>query len=85
MTTESFIDWLTNEKKMNNRSAKDVVSRCKRVQKISGCTKINFQTKEKLENKPTFLVCSFYIKSQLRRSISLYLEFLLQLEGIYHV
>lgn len=76
MDYDKFYQWLIEEKSLSNRSAKDVVSRCKRI-----CTKIlfvddlNSETIDLLNSNDEFLNCSMFIKSQLRRAVSLYAEF----------
>lgn len=78
MYTE-FKKWLLNEKKLSAASSSDVVSRIFRVQKI-----IAVDLKEKpvdelimlLNREPNFQSLSVSVKSQLRRAIKLYKDFL---------
>lgn len=71
----TFYNWLVDEKKMSTRSAKDVISRIKRVEKIISSSKINESTLEKLQSTDSFLELSMFIKSQLKRAVMLSLEY----------
>ena len=75
MDYTKFQEWLQNEKGMSLRSARDVISRIKRVLLLSGAEKITSETVEMLNQNETFQDCSMFIKSQLRRSVVLYNEF----------
>lgn len=75
MDYQMFLDWLVNERKMNTRSARDVVSRLKRVVNMLGSDNIDENTITILNGIEVFDNCSMFIKSQLRRSVSLYLEY----------
>jgi hypothetical protein len=74
---EDFKRWLIKAKGLSEKSARDVLSRYKRVQKIH-----TFKAGDK-ENKilnglnecEEFNKLSMFIRSQLRRSIRLYKEF----------
>lgn len=70
-----FIDWLITENKMSERSAKDVVSRSKRALAIVNQDMINGDTMELLISSSEFANCSMSIKSQLKRAVTLYMEF----------
>lgn len=70
-----FLDYLVNEKKLNQRSAKDVISRCKRVEKIVGSEEIDNSTMDQLLLEEDFSNCSMFVKSQLKRCVSLYQEY----------
>jgi len=70
-----FLDWLQQEKSMNIRSAKDVVSRLKRAMIIINNTEVTNESLQLLNSKSEFLSLSMSVKSQLRRSITLYSEF----------
>lgn len=70
-----FQEWLQTEKNMSVRSAHDVISRLKRVLLITDEETITEKSTEKLNASNSFSDCSMFIKSQLRRSISLYLEY----------
>ena len=71
-----FEQWLINEKKMSNRSAREVVSRQKRVEKLIGTGSFNENTLELLAENEQFSQLSVYIKSQLKRAVTLVLEYL---------
>ena len=82
MNTVSFLEWLKTEKSMSVRSAKDVVSRCGRVIRMLGTEEINSDTGYLLVENEGFLSSSMFIKSQLKRAISLYLEFSTEQEKV---
>lgn len=74
----SFIDWLINTKGLKIRSAKDVCSRFKRASKIMRINPnleyvdiIYFLSKEK-----EFQSLPYTVKSQLKRSILLFIEYM---------
>lgn len=74
----NYIDlyqWLVQEKQLGSRSAKDVVSRCKRISRMLDTDVLNHSTANSLEQNEQFADCSIYIKSQLRRALSLAIEF----------
>ena len=75
MNYDSFLNWLLEEKSLSERSAKDVISRCKRICRILNINKIESSAIEKLNSNELFLQKSMFIKSQLRRAINLWLEF----------
>lgn len=70
-----FLDWLITNKRMSQRAAKDVLSRCKRVNKIIEDDVINKKTIEQLNASDEFSTKSMFIKSQLRRAVSLFCEY----------
>lgn len=74
MDVENFLSWLMVTKKLNKRSAKDVLSRCKRITKICCLSSICSVEEHILENNLLFKSCSMYVKSQLKRSNKLLLE-----------
>lgn len=76
MDYQEFLVWLEDEKKMGTRSARDVVSRLKRVVGMLGTDVLDDASVLKLNELDAFDECSMYIKSQLRRSVNLYLEYL---------
>ena len=43
MDTVKFLEWLSTEKSMGARSAKDVVSRCGRVNRLLGVEELGIQ------------------------------------------
>ncbi|MDO4460188.1 MAG: hypothetical protein Q4C42_08995 [Clostridia bacterium] len=71
-----FSDWLKLEKGMTHKSAKDVVSRLNRVKNILEADDVSCVEIKKLEEKEMFQVLSMTVKSQLRRAIRLYSEFI---------
>ncbi|MBR6939842.1 MAG: hypothetical protein IKH65_03455 [Clostridia bacterium] len=71
----TFYDWLISEKKMSNRGAKDVISRCKRVCILLNTQEIKDDSLDKLLLNEDFNSYSMFIKSQLKRSVVLSLEF----------
>lgn len=75
MDNTLFVEWLENERNMSTRSARDVSSRLKRASDIIGKQKIDSDSLEELNNDPAFAEKSIFVKSQLRRSITLYLEY----------
>ena len=82
MNTTSFINWLLTAKAMSIRSAKDVVSRCGRVHRMLNVEAINDDSLSMLAENESFRESSMFIKSQLKRAVSLYLEFLAEQETV---
>lgn len=76
MNVQGFVDWLIQEKKMKQRSAKDVVSRYGRVCRMLQKDSLDPQFLVQLEACNQYQQSSAFIKSQLKRAGSLYLEFL---------
>ena len=75
MDTTRFIEWLSTEKAMGVRSAKDVVSRCSRVNRLLGLEEFSENTIDLLKENSSFQNSSTFIRSQLKRAVSLYMEF----------
>lgn len=75
MNYMDMYQWLVQEKQLGSRSAKDVVSRCKRISRMLDTDVLNNSTAKSLEQNEQFVSCSIYIKSQLRRALSLAIEF----------
>ena len=75
MKYDDFQAWLIKEKTMSDRSARDSVSRLKRVLRIISQEKIDSTTITKLNETDEFQNLSIFIKSQLRRAVALYQEF----------
>ena len=75
MNTTGFIEWLSTEKSMETRSAKDVVSRCGRVNRLLGLEELGENAIEKLKENSDFQNSSTFVRSQLKRAVSLYIEF----------
>lgn len=70
-----LLEWLINEKNMSIRSAKDVISRCGRVCRMLNIDSIDSDTLENLQSNDKFEESSMFIKSQLKRAVTLYNEF----------
>lgn len=70
-----MLEWLINEKNMSIRSAKDVISRCGRVRRMLNTDSISSGTLDNLQKNDDFEESSIFIKSQLKRAITLYNEF----------
>ncbi|MBO4374879.1 MAG: hypothetical protein J5829_07205 [Lachnospiraceae bacterium] len=75
MDYQLFCQWLKDNKKMAERSAKDVVSRCKRVKKITKVDDLSDCTETLLIECKDYAGYSSFIKSQLKRALVLYDEF----------
>lgn len=75
MNYNDFLNWLLKEKKLSQRAAKDVISRCKRIIKLLKIDEIDEFTIEKLNTNAEFVEKSMFIKSQLRRACYLWNEF----------
>ncbi len=75
MNYDVFLEWLMKEKNLTKRGAKDVISRCKRICKILKIDTINSSTTISLNSNIEFTEKSMFIKSQLRRACTLWLEF----------
>ena len=77
MNYEEFYEWLKCNRGMGDRSSKDVISRLKRVVKISNLNSNNLEmlTINNLESSKDYSCLSIYIKSQLKRAVILYNEF----------
>ena len=76
MDYQVFCEWLIDEKNMSQRAAHDVISRCRRICKLTGDEVISDTSLNRLLLVETFQNGSMFIKSQLKRAISLYLEFM---------
>lgn len=76
MKYNEFTEWLQNEKSMSVRSARDVVSRLKRCLKLTGANEVNTKTANELNKSAEFDELTTFVKSQLKRSVTLYIEFL---------
>lgn len=71
----SFCEWLEKTKGFTPKSAHDAQSRLKRVFELTGKQTVNANTLTDLAVNPSFLSLSISIKSQLRRTTKLYLEY----------
>ena len=76
MDSTKLVEWLIEEKHMSTRSAKDVISRCGRVYRMLDVDMINVKTIEDLQQNEQFKESSMFIKSQLKRTMALCLEFM---------
>ena len=70
-----FNSWLLEDQGMSKRSAKDVLSRCRRVCKWLNIEVITSNTSEDLLENSEYTNSSMFIKSQLKRAVSLWLEY----------
>ena len=75
MDDAKFLEWLSTEKTMGVRSAKDVISRCGRVSRWLHIEEFNTSVTELLKESREFQSSSTFIRSQLKRAVSLYIEF----------
>ena len=80
MDSTRLLEWLMTEKKMSIRSAKDVVSRCGGIYRILDIGAIDDDTMDTLQNNEEFKASSMFIKSQLKRTVTLCLEFMNSIE-----
>lgn len=71
----NFQEWLINNKKYSNKGSGDVISRMKRIKRILGKDEVDENSLMELQGKSEFAQLSMNVKSQLRRSIRLFLEF----------
>lgn len=71
----TFYEYLVQVKKFNERSARDVISRHNRVRKMIQ-EEIQEDALDKLLAQDTYMNCSMSVRSQLKRSILLYREYL---------
>ena len=76
MDNIKFKTWLEKEKQFSNKSAKDVISRLNRIGTIIKLQdNISLNTIDLLNNSNKFNSFGIQIKSQLKRAITLYVEF----------
>lgn len=80
MDFAKLLEWLMNNKKMSKRSAKDVISRCGRVYRMLDISILDNDTMGKLKQCEEFKESSMFIKSQLKRTVTLCLEFMNDLD-----
>lgn len=76
MPFANFNKWLLVEKNITIRSAKDVISRYKRAEKIVGSKYEEGIPLSLLLKNQEYINCSICVKSQLKRAVNLYTEFL---------
>lgn len=72
---EEFKVWLCKHKKYKEKSASDVCSRLKRVCMMLGQENAEACNVDILENNDEFKKLTISVRSQLRKSVRLYLEF----------
>lgn len=71
----TFNGWLIETHEMSERSARDVISRCKRICKMLNTDEITDNTIPELLNNDEFHNSSMFVKSQLKRAASLWLDY----------
>ena len=71
-----FKEWLMEEKQYSDRASRDVQSRLKRALSFTGEKKVSLETLEQIEANVNFKGLSISVKSQLRRAVRLYDEYL---------
>ena len=75
MDNNEFYNWLLTEKQMSTRAAKDVISRCRRICKMCDATSIDTVSISALESCTEFAEKSMFIKSKLKRALTLCSEY----------
>ena len=75
MSDLEFYNWLVETKQLSNRSAKDVISRCKRIKNILHTDSLDGFSSEQLLESEDFINLSMFIKSQLKRALVLWKEY----------
>jgi len=73
----SFREWLVKEKQYSDRASRDVQSRLKRALALSGEEDVSAETLAKIESNMEFKGLSMSVKSQIRRAVKFYQEYLL--------
>lgn len=76
MDSDKLVEWLVVEKQMGTRSAKDILSRCGRVYRMLGVDTLDENSLELLQQNKQFKASSMFVKSQLKRTVTLCLEFM---------
>ncbi len=76
MNFEGFLSWLTTDKNLSERAAKDTVSRLRRALRLISKEQVTETTTNELNKAPGFIALSRFVKSQLRRSVALYEEYI---------
>ncbi|MGE9876436.1 hypothetical protein ACQQ9V_11000 [Hornefia butyriciproducens] len=71
----TFNGWLIETHEMSERSARDVISRCRRICKMLNTNEITDNTISELLNNDEFNSSSMFVKSQLKRAASLWLDY----------
>lgn len=73
---DGFENWLVAEKSYSNRAARDVVSRCRRCERILHCAKrLDSYYVFLLQQQAEYQVLSSTVKSQMKRAVNLQLEY----------
>ena len=75
MDSEKLLQWLMNEKNMSRRAAKDVLSRCGRIYRMLDIQELSDATMAQLIACAPYQACSMFVKSQLKRAVTLCLEY----------
>lgn len=75
MNNDNMLDWLLKGKNMSIRSAKDVISRKGRILRMLETDTIDDTTLDSLRMCDQFMQSSMFIKSQLKRTVALYIEY----------
>ena len=70
-----YSEWLEKEKGLSHKVSHDVNSRLRRVCQILSSENIDDKTLALLEANANFRSLSMTVKSQLRRSVRLYIEY----------
>lgn len=73
----NFREWLINEKQYSDRASRDVQSRLKRALVLSAEEEVSAETLTKIESNIEFKGLSMSVKSQIRRAVKFYQEYLL--------
>ena len=73
----NFREWLINEKQYSDRASRDVQSRLKRALVLSVEEEVSAETLTKIESNMEFKGLSMSVKSQIRRAVKFYQEYLL--------
>lgn len=76
MDSTKLVEWLVLEKHMRTRSAKDVLSRWGRVCRMLGVDTLDDNSLETLQQNEQFKQSSVFVKSQLKRTVALCMEFM---------
>lgn len=71
----SFREWLKINKGFTHKSAHDANSRLKRIYDLTGKDTVNTDTLTELAGNASFASLSVSVRSQLRRTTRLYLEY----------
>mgnify|MGYP001153397045 FL=1 len=73
---DGFENWLVVEKAYSDRAARDVVSRCRRSEKILHCAdRLDAYYLFLLQQQQEYQELSATVKSQIKRAVNLQLEF----------